>query len=97
LLASGDACSHCGRARTQVAALDVHSYEVEFDLTLWERTFGAVSRIRFATSDDRDIEIDPDHQLQDALDPLGTQLSRSRRQLSTLGFTPDAPTQYESS
>lgn len=43
-----------------------------------------------------DAEIGPDHLLygvlQDALDPLGTQLSRrSRRQLAPLGFTPGRP------
>jgi hypothetical protein len=43
-----------------------------------------------------DVEIGPDHLLygvlRDAIDPLGTQLSRrSRRQLAPLGFTPGRP------
>ncbi|MEU4295016.1 aminopeptidase N [Kribbella sp. NPDC026596] len=37
-------------ARTRAAALSVHSYDVDLDLTQGERTFGSTTRITFAAS-----------------------------------------------
>jgi aminopeptidase N len=40
-------------ARTRAATLDVHSYEIAFDLTLGDEVFRAISTIRFSASGER--------------------------------------------
>jgi aminopeptidase N len=51
-------------ARDRGAAVKVYSYDVGFDLTLGERAFGAVSRIRFAaTADTTFVDVKPEELL----------------------------------
>jgi aminopeptidase N len=48
-------------ARTRAAAVQVHSYEIAFELTLGDKVFGAVSRIAFAASAERTfVDVKPD-------------------------------------
>jgi aminopeptidase N len=55
-------------ARARAAALTVHSYELEFDLTQGDRTFTATSTIRFAASEaDSFVEVRPDELLRVSL------------------------------
>ena len=52
-------------ARTRAAALEVHSYDIALDLTSPERTFGAVSTIRFAATADRTfVDVKPEELLK---------------------------------
>ncbi|HEY0618712.1 MAG TPA: aminopeptidase N [Kribbella sp.] len=48
-------------ARTRAGAIVVHSYHLDFDLTSGEKTFGAVSTIRFAaTAGSTFVDVKPD-------------------------------------
>jgi aminopeptidase N len=59
-------------ARTRAAALDVHSYDVAFDLTAGEGTFGAVSTIRFAADVETTfVDVKPEELLAVTLNGVG--------------------------
>jgi len=60
-------------ARTRAAALTVHSYDVDLDLTRGDRTFGSTTRIVFsATSQSSYLDVKPDELLSVTLngDPV---------------------------
>jgi aminopeptidase N len=48
-------------ARTRAAALSVHSYDVDLDLTQGERTFGSTTRIVFSAAEQSSwVDVKPD-------------------------------------
>ncbi|MEU4390001.1 aminopeptidase N [Kribbella sp. NPDC023855] len=75
-------------ARTRAAALTVHSYDVDLDLTQGERTFGSTTRIVFSAAEQSSwVDVKPDELLSVTLngtpvDPAG--LSDGRLALTGL-------------